>query len=66
MSNSSRQSEALNPEAISTGDLTTIVGWLRRLPKEEIGELSEALARHDSAKLAGFVGRFRNWLKNST
>jgi len=66
MSNSSQQSEAQNPEAISSGDLTAIVGWLRKLPKEEIGELSEALAHHDSAKLAGYVGSFRNWLKNST
>jgi hypothetical protein len=63
MSNSSRQAEAQNPETISSGDLATIVGWLRTLPKEEISELLKALANHDAGNLAGYVAKFRNCTK---
>jgi hypothetical protein len=65
MPDSSRLSGAQNPETISSGELTNILGWLRSLPSEELSALIQALAHHDSANLAGYFARFRNWFKSS-
>lgn len=65
MTNSNRQSETSNPAASASPDLEAIVTWLRGLSAADFGELSEALANHDTEKLARFDTRFQTYLYRS-
>jgi hypothetical protein len=59
MPNPGHQSDERNSETIA-GELAAIVGWLQKLPAEEIGKLREALVNHDAANLSVYVAHFQD------
>jgi len=50
------------PEIANERDLDATVRWLRGLSTDEIGQLREAIAKHDTESLAIFAIRFATCL----
>jgi hypothetical protein len=65
MLNSNRRTNMPGATANVSPGLEAIDQWLRGLSSTEIRELGEALANHDTGRLAGFHIKFKAWLTRS-
>jgi hypothetical protein len=60
MLDAGRPSGQPNSETGASGELSAIVGWLRKLPEQEVRALRAALADHDTAKLSACFANFQD------